>query len=217
MRRLSVVVIDAHRVVAELLTVALTRDPEFTCAGWEATGAQGLRRALQVRPDVVVVDADLPDTAGADVVRALRTALPGTRCVVLSAAEDARHLAEAVDAGACGFLRKDVTLAVLLGTLRAARQGTLMIDPTLVTHLLPRPRRAAPDAAKGLLTEREREVLQHLRRGRDVRAIAREMGISLHTCRGYIKAVLLKLDAHTQLEAVVVASDLGLLSLSDSA
>lgn len=212
--RMRVLVVDDHRTFAELLLGALEREPDFTCLGYAPTGAQALRMVEDLAPDVVVMDVELPDMDGFTVTRRIVDGHPATRVVMLTAHRTADFVARAAAAGACGFLPKDGALALMLETLRSARVGSLAIHPSLAATLVPLP--TTPASGVPQLTERENQVLGLMGRGLDASAVARELGISLHTCRGYVKSILTKLGAHSQLEAVVTASKLGLLRLDDA-
>jgi DNA-binding NarL/FixJ family response regulator len=134
--------------------------------------------------------------------------------VMLTASEDVELVARAAGAGACGVVAKSGALGQVLEAIRSARAGAMIVDPFYLAQLQP-PRRATPAAPvpadRPVLSPREQQVLDLLGRGKDPRTIARELTISLHTCRGYVKSTLAKLDCHSQLEAVVKARRLGLL------
>ena len=117
-------------------------------------------------------------------------------------------------AGAAGFLAKDGSLDDVLSALRTARRGSLILPATVLAEFS-RPGIPVAPGPEATLTPRELEVLRLLGQGRDPRSIAKELGVSLHTCRGFVKSILAKLDVHSQLEAVVVASRRGLIHLGD--
>jgi DNA-binding NarL/FixJ family response regulator len=211
-RTLGIVVVDDHRTFAELLTGALQREPDLVSLGTAATVADGVRLCLALRPDLVVMDYHLPDGDGLGAAARILAEAPETRIVMLTGNPTPEALEEAAAIGICGFLPKDGSLATVLETLRHARNGCMTVHPLLLAESRNRARRAAAPAV--VLTQRETAVLRLLARGSDVRASAKALGISPNTCRGYVKAILAKLGAHSQLEAVVKASDLGLLGPS---
>ena len=216
---LSIVVVDDHRTFADLLMMALDAQPDLTCVGSASSAAEALELVGRTRPDVVVMDLQLGGDDGIDATRAVLEIAPQTRVVVLTAHTRPQHLVRAAVAGACAFLSKSGALDEMLDTLRNVRTGRLVVDPDLVALLpgdrdVPRPRVAEHPAAPSTeLTARELEVLRLLGEGRDLRSIAEQLGMSLHTCRGHVKNLLAKLGAHSQLEAVVVATRAGLLRL----
>jgi DNA-binding NarL/FixJ family response regulator len=209
-----VLVIDDHQTFAELLAGALDREPDLLSIGHATTAREGIALCERLQPDVVVMDVQLPDLDGFAATRKIVAASPEVRVVVLTAHATAEFVAKAAEAGACGFMPKDGALAIMLDTLRSCRRGSLSVHPALITRLTASPEPPA-SAASSLppLTDREREVLQCMGNGQDVRAIARQLNISVHTCRGYVKALLAKLGAHSQLEAVVIAAKAGILQL----
>jgi DNA-binding NarL/FixJ family response regulator len=133
---------------------------------------------------------------------------------MLTASEDTGLISRAAAAGAAGFVAKTSALEQVLDAIRSARSGSMVVDPAFLAGLLTSRSRQpehVPDGGRPALTPREMEVLKLLGSGLDPRTIARQLSISLHTCRGYVKSMLAKLDCHSQLEAVVTASRLGLL------
>ena len=211
---LSVLVVDDHRTFADLLEVALGGEPDFTCVG-SANGVQaGLAKIELLRPDLVVMDVQLGDGDGVTATAAITRRYPEVRVVVLTAHADADLMRRAADAGACCLLPKDGSLPDLLNALRTARRGGFVVHPTLLKTLVSAQPAGSPYVPP--LSRREHDVLQMLAAGVDVRGIAEQLGISLNTCRGYVKSLLAKLNAHSQLEAVVVANRHGLIHAPSS-
>lgn len=162
-------------------------------------------------PDLVLMDVRLGEGDGIAVTAQLTAAYPLLRVVVLTAHSDTALMQRAADAGACALLPKDGSLPDMLAALRGARRGGLVVHPALLRTLV------ASQPARGgylpALTAREVDVLRMLAAGLDTRATAKALGISLSTCRGYVRNVLSKLGAHSQLEAVVIATNHGLVSV----
>jgi DNA-binding NarL/FixJ family response regulator len=210
---LRVLVVDDHRTFAELLTQAIDREPDLVSVGHATTGAGGVSMFAQLRPDVVLMDLQLPDIDGFVATAQIVAMSPGVRVIMLSAHATATVVDKAVTSGACGFLPKDGHFADMLTTIRTARPGALAVDPALVTRLIDKPAAAPPKLVRPL-SQRELSVLIHMADGRDVTSIALEMSISSHTCRGHVKSVLSKLGAHSQLEAVIIAVRIGLIQIS---
>jgi DNA-binding NarL/FixJ family response regulator len=213
---IHVLVVDPHQTFAELLGLALAGQPDLAYAGHAATGADALRLVAELRPDVVLMDVDLPDCDGIATAERLRAEHPRSRIVVLTGSTDATLVGRATAAGASGFLTKDGALGDVLHAVHTAHSGGMTVSTHLLTGLLRSTAPAAGGPAAGSgdtggLTAREHEVLRLVASGLDPRAIARQLGISVHTCRGHVKSVLAKLDAHSQLEAVAVATRRGLL------
>jgi DNA-binding NarL/FixJ family response regulator len=211
---LRVLVVDDHCTFAELLTQAIDREPDLVSVGHATTGGGGVAMFDRLRPDVVLMDLQLPDIDGFVATAQIVAMSAGVRVIMLSAHVTASVVANAATSGACGFLPKDGHFADMLTTIRTATPGVLAVDPALVTRLIDQPPVTRPTLARPL-SQRELAVLIHMADGRDVTSIAQVMSISSHTCRGHVKSVLSKLGAHSQLEAVIIAVRTGLVQISD--
>lgn len=210
-----VMVVDDHATFAELLTDALDRQADLRGVGHATTAAQGVALFRELRPDLVLMDLQLPDSTGFEATRQILDIDPDAKVIVLTAHAKPEHAREALAAGACGFLAKDDTLAEMLAAIRTARHDHVAVSPELMMHLIAES--GAPPAPKVRLSERQLDVLTLLARGEDVQHIAKELNISLSTCRSYVKTILSKLEAHSQLEAVVIAAQLGLVTVEQPA
>jgi DNA-binding NarL/FixJ family response regulator len=207
---IDVVVIDDHRTFADLLALALAGEPDMNCVGTADSVEAGLCLVESVRPDVVVMDVQIGDDDGILATARLIERHPTTRVVVLTAHADRHVLNRASDAGACALLPKDGSLSEMLSALRTARRGGLVVHPQLLRKIVGTVRPVGQSYVPPL-TRREHQVLQLLADGLDARTVSKQLDISLNTCRGYIKSLLLKLEAHSQLEAVAIASRNGLV------
>ncbi|MHA7154136.1 response regulator [Arthrobacter sp. TMN-50] len=211
LNQIRVLIVDDHATFAELLAQALAREPDLASVGFATSIDTALTQFMLLRPDVVVMDYHLPDGDGITAAEQVLALAPDTRVIMLTGDPDLQALARAASTGICAFLPKDGSLVTLLETLRHARNGGMMVHPLLVTQLAARRKRPPSDTGFASLTQRELEVLSLMAAGSDVRANARTLGITENTCRGYVKSILAKLGAHSQLEAVAVAARLGLL------
>jgi len=208
-----VVVIDDHRSFADALSVSLGQDERVD--GCEAVASIGAAlEILETQPaDVVVVDAYLNGESGVVGTPQIRRRCPHARIVMVTGQPELDLLADAVRAGVDAFLAKaaplaDIHAAVLDDELRDDGSATL---PAQAAEEIRRREEGRHDGAPVDLTPRERDVLALLSRGVLVKDIARLLGITKETCRGYIKSLLMKLDARSQLQAVVIATRMGLL------
>lgn len=209
----TVLIVDDHRSFAEALAIAIDAQSGMRCVAIAETAADGFAAALRCRPDVAVVDMHLPDGHGralASRLKELRSDLP---VLAVTAYADAATVAAAAQGGVCAFLRKECSVRDILDAIRSAGDGALTIDTQTLGAMLSPPPHHTSTAVNGAvhLSPREREVLDLLAGAYDAAAIARRLGVSLHTVRGYVKALLSKLEAHSQLEAVVRARSLGLI------
>jgi Response regulator containing a CheY-like receiver domain and an HTH DNA-binding domain len=212
-----VLIVDDHRAFAEALAVAIDGNPDLVCVGTPTTIGECLAMVEQVAPDVVLLDIYLPDGDGIEAIPAIRARHDAARILVMTGYTDVEVMARAASAGASGFLPKENSISAVLAAVRAAGDGRMLVDGSTLAAILGRVGRAAPGASAhesntANLTRRERDVLNLMGQGLDPHAVAGRLGITLHTCRGYQKSILAKLDAHSQLEAVVVAARRGLIA-----
>jgi DNA-binding NarL/FixJ family response regulator len=210
-----VMVVDDHATFAELLTNALDREPNLESVGHATTAAEGVAMFRELRPELVLMDVQLPDSTGFEATRQIMEIDPFARVIVLTAHAKPDFARDALVAGACGFLAQDGTLADMLDAVRTAGPGHVAVDPELMVHLIAEA--AAPPMARVRLSQRQLDVVALLARGEDVQRIAKELNISLSTCRSYVQTILTKLNAHSQLEAVVIAAQLGLVTIEQPA
>lgn len=211
-----VLIVDDHRTFSELLMFALDREPDFDCVGIASSAAEAVEATQRLRPDIVLLDIQMPRQDGLAAARQIRELLPDTIITVLSAHQEPDWVVRAAQAGVNGYVTKDGSLPDMLDVLRRVQIGTMLTAAGVFT----RPDRAEPavgeTVAQVSLTERERDVLVHMGQGMPPKSIARVLGISLHTCRGYVKSIHTKLGVRSQLEAVVRAQRLGIIERPDA-
>lgn len=205
-RPATVLIIDDHQVFAELLGEVLVARG-LRLVGIHRTLADGIAAVTTAAPDLVVLDHRLPGETGAGSVRTIKQRSPATRVLMLTAADERAVLLEAMDAGCDGFVTKRQDIGAVLAAVGAVLRGDTPISPDMVGALLG----SRPAPPGGDLTPRESDVLQLIGAGRSNQQTARELGISVHTVRNHVQHILDKLGAHSQLEAVAIASRLGLL------
>ncbi|WP_167761200.1 response regulator transcription factor [Geodermatophilus sp. DF01_2] len=210
-----VLVVDDHRTFAELLSGALSSagmDP----VGTAHSAAQAVAMAQDLQPDIVVMDIEMPRQDGLAATRRIREVAPDAVVAVVTAHRDPDWVVRAAQAGASAFIPKDGSLAEMIDVLSRVQPGQMLVAPSTFSSGPTRtPAAATGRDAVPQLTRREQEVLDCLGRGMQVKAIARVLGITLETCRGYVKSLHAKLGVRSQLEAVVKAQQLGLLGAAD--
>ena len=204
-----VVIVDDHNTFADLLAIALSSQADFECVGTAATGTAALEVIRRERPDLVVMDIQLGSESGLDAARRIRDVLPDAVIVVVSAHRDPTWIVRAAQAGASAFAPKSGSLTEMLAVLRNARNGSMLVAPSVFQAVVSQTRDTDADVEK--LTAREQDVLALMGQGIAPAEIARILSISVNTCRGYVKSIHAKLGVRSQLEAVVKAQRLGLI------
>lgn len=209
-----VLIADDHRTFAELFALGLEREPDLEAVGHARTAAEAISMAESLRPDLVIMDVRLGDGDGIEVTAQLAERYEDLCVIVLTGHPDPSLVTRAAQAGACGFLPKDGALESMLHALRSARRGSLVLPPEMLA-MMSEAASAPPPAGATVptLTAPELEVLELLGRGLNPRTIAHRMGISVDECRGLLRSVKTRLDAHSLLEAVVTANRYGLISV----
>jgi NarL family two-component system response regulator LiaR len=209
---ISVLVIDDHQMVAESILRMLGHEGDMNVVGVATTATAGLVLARDHQPDVVIMDYDLPDLDGVSAARLVRHCSPATNVVMLTGGGGEEMLAAAIEAGCTGYLDKTRAFEELTNAVRLAAAGEIVLPRGQLARLLPRLIRGTPAApVLGDLTTREREVLGLIAEGLANKAIAVRLGLRLNTVRNHVQNVLVKLDAHSKLAAVAIASRHGLL------
>lgn len=210
-----VLLVEDHAVFAETLASALKRAKDFDVVGIATTAERGGELARELLPDVALLDVGLPDYDGLQLAREMRASTPKTRIVILTASTDASLFAKAMALGASGYLIKDSTFEEVQDAIRKASEGLVVVPEGAIGRLTEA--KVPREGIGSELTQRELELLALLGQGSDLRAISKAMGITWNTTRSYLKNVLIKMDAHSQLEAVAKAMRLGILTTKPEA
>jgi DNA-binding NarL/FixJ family response regulator len=208
---MRVLVVDDHRTFAELLSGALVA-AGMTSVGTAHCAAEAVSMAEELRPDVVVMDIQMPREDGLSATRRVREVAPDAVIAVVTAHRDPDWVVRAAQAGASAFIPKNGSLAEMLDVLGRVRAGQMLVAPSAFAggrEELSSPR--ADRENRPELTRREQQVLDCLGQGMQVKAIARVLGITQETVRGYVKSLHAKLGARSQVEAVIKAQRFGLL------
>jgi DNA-binding NarL/FixJ family response regulator len=207
---IRVLIVDDHAVVREGLRTFLELQDGIAVAGEAADGEQAVMQAEALRPDVVLMDLVMPRLDGVGAMRELRRRLPGTRVIVLTSFAEDERLLPAIQAGAAGYLLKNVAPAELARAVRAAHAGEALIDPVIAARLVDAIAQPAGEPAPERLTAREQEVLALIARGYSNKRIALELGIAEKTVKTHVGHVLAKLGVTDRTQAAVHAVRMGL-------
>jgi len=209
--RIRVLVVDDHDLARHGLMAILAASPDLEIVGEAKTGREAIESARELLPDVVLMDVRMPDMHGLDATRRIKEERRRTAVIIVTNHEDPAYLRTAVDAGAAGYLLKDVSRELLVGAVREVASGGSFIETQTLRSVLSQVPVAgpAPEAARGL-TRREREILAHVADGLSNREIAERLVLSPETVKSHVAAVLNKLDLSDRTQAAVYAVRHGL-------
>jgi two-component system nitrate/nitrite response regulator NarL len=205
------VVVDDHTLFRRGLIGLLDEMPEFTVAGEAGDGASALKVIRVARPDLVLLDVNMPDMNGLEALREIRREAADLPVVMLTISRDDESLLGAIAAGANGYLLKNAEPEALRDGILRVLNGQSIISPEVTSRVFDAVRRLQHERGRGLLSEREREVLGCMRRGLTTSQISRELFISENTVKTHISHILEKLTARSRGEAVLKAEQLGIL------
>jgi DNA-binding NarL/FixJ family response regulator len=208
---IRVLIVDDHAVVREGLRTFLELQDGIEVAGEAADGTEAVAAAARLGPDVILMDLVMPRLDGVGAMRELRRREPSSRVIVLTSFGDDDRLLPAIQAGAAGYLLKDVEPAELARAVRAAHAGEALLDPSVAARLVDAIAQPAGERPSERLTPRERQVLELIGRGLSNKRIARELGISEKTVKNHVGRVLAKLGVTDRTQAALHAVRAGLV------
>lgn len=209
---IRLLIVDDHPIVRDGLRGVFDGEAGFEVVGEASDGLQGLRRAAELSPDVVLMDLRMPNLGGVEAIRRLRAEAPATRVLVLTTYDTESDVLPAIEAGATGYLLKDAPREELIRAVRAANEGQAVLSPSVAQRLMTRIQTPAPGTPAEALTDRELEVLTLIAAGTTNREAARKLFISEATVKTHLLHVYAKLGARDRAAAVAEAYKRGLLS-----
>jgi two-component system nitrate/nitrite response regulator NarL len=205
---ITVLLVDDHTLFRSGIRSLLQRHPEFNVVGEAADGFEGIKRALQLQPQVVLLDLNMPGMSGVETLQLMRQDCPDTAIVMLTVSEDAEDLSVALKAGASGYLLKNIDTDYLTRAIRRAAAGETVVAEAMTAKLVAQLQRGAvaPVASElDKLTPREREILDCLARGESNKSIARTLDLAESTVKIHVQNVLKKLKLSSRVQAAVYA------------
>jgi two-component system, NarL family, response regulator LiaR len=205
---IRILIVDDHSVVRQGLRMFLSLDPELEVIGEAADGAEGVRRAHELNPDVVLMDLLMPVMDGITATTTIRRELPDVEVLALTSVLEDASVIGAVRAGAIGYLLKDTQADELCRAIKAAASGQVQLSPKAAARLMREVR--APESPE-TLTERETEVLRLLAQGQSNKEIAHTLSIGEKTVKTHVSNVLGKLGVQSRTQAALYAVRIGLV------
>jgi DNA-binding NarL/FixJ family response regulator len=210
-KKIRILVADDHPVVRDGLVAILGTQPDFLVVGEAAGGREALQRAAESRPDVILLDLEMPDMDGVEALKQLRQTQPQVRTLVFTAFDTDERILGAVQAGTGGYLLKGAPREELFRAIRVVSAGGSLLEPLVASRLLEHVRRqgSAQEGYEASPTPREREVLALIAQGKTNREIAGTLVISERTVKFHASSILRKLGASNRTEAVRLATERG--------
>jgi DNA-binding NarL/FixJ family response regulator len=204
--KIRIFCVDDHPVVRDGLEAIINLQPDMMSAGTAATGGEALERFLELRPDVTLVDLQLPDINGFDLIKKIRDRSPNARIIVLTSHEGDVDIQRALEAGAQGYVVKGIVREELLETIRSVHAGKRRL-PAVVAQKL------AEHMADEPISPRELDVLSLMAAGKRNKEIAAELSIAQDTVKMHVRNILSKLQVNDRTEAVTIALRRGIIHL----
>ena len=207
---IRVLIADDHSVVRQGLIMFLSADPELEIVGEARDGVEAFEQAKKLRPDVVLMDLLMPVMDGIRATEAIRREIPETEVVALTSVLEDVSIAEAVRAGAIGYLLKDTEAHELCRAIKAAAAGQVQLSHQVAARLLREVR--TPEQSREPLTERETDVLRQLALGKSNKEICQTLNIGEQTVKTHVSHVLVKLGVPSRTQAALFALRTGLVN-----
>ena len=217
MEMIKILIVDDHEVVRDGLVTMLGRQDDFVVAGEARNGLEAVEKARELAPDVILMDLRMPELDGVGAMTQIREQDPNIKFIVLTTYDTDEYIFDAINAGAKGYLLKDVSREELFQSIRAAHRGESFIEPGVAARVLDRlvqvSRQGGNTGGPQELSERELGVLRLMAAGSANKQIASELSISESTVKTHVTNIFQKLDVSHRTEAVTQALQRGIIRL----
>lgn len=217
MPKTRVLVVDDHTLIRQGIVGLLNSQPDLEVVGQAGSGQEAIAAAIELNPEIVLMDISMPGVSGLNATREIKEQLPEVQVIILTIHDREDYLFEALRAGAAGYVLKGADVQDLLAAVRSAMRGEVYLYPsvakTLVGDYLRRARSGDAAESYGGLSDREREILNLIAQGKTTAEIAAELFLSPHTVGSHRDHIMTKLDLHSKAALIRYAIEKGLIKL----
>jgi two-component system, NarL family, response regulator LiaR len=216
---ITILLAEDHKLVRESIRQALERDPEFTVVGEAGDGEEAVKKAKELKPAVVIMDISMPKLNGIDATRLIKQDQPQSIILVLTAYDYEQYVFPVLEAGAAGYLLKDISSAELINAIKTVHRGEAVLHPTIARKVLTRFNRDKVETGKenkpDVLSEREAGIIKMAAKGMSNNEIAEELHLSVRTIESHLGSIFNKLGVGSRMEAVIEAMRRGWFTLDE--
>ncbi|PHS26788.1 MAG: DNA-binding response regulator [Methylophaga sp.] len=219
MNIIRILLVDDHSLFRNGIKSLLESQQGFEVVGEASDGLEGVKRAKQLKPDVILLDLHMPETSGLEALQMLAEEVPETAVLMLTVSEDAQDLMQALRSGARGYLLKNIEIDFLVDSIRKAINGETVMSPQMSAALIEAVRKPIveqkPEKKTIKLTPRESEIIIMLAQGESNKSIARILDLAESTVKIHVQGILRKLKISSRVQAAVYAVEHGLMPKQD--
>ena len=218
MKRIRVLIADDHKIVRQGIRKLLEAEPDLEVVGEALDGREVVKKASQLKPDLVLIDIAMPNLNGLEATRQIKKALPKVKVLILTMHKNEEYVLQSLQAGASGYLLKDAAVEDLVFAIRSVHRLDSFLSPavskTVIGAYLSKNKSKKKLSAFEVLTDREREILQLIAEGHTNQQVADTLFISVKTVEAHRSNIMRKLDIHDITELVKYAIKKGIIDLN---
>jgi len=219
MKKITILLAEDHVIVRESIRQALERVGNFIVIGEASNGEEAVNMTKEFKPDVVIMDISMPKINGIEATKQIKACYPSTIIIILTAYDYEQYIFPVIEAGAAGYLLKDVSGAELINAIQTVSRGEAVLHPAIAHKIMERFKQGKSEQSKenekDVLTEREANIIKMAAKGMSNSEMAEELHLSIRTIESHLGAIFNKLGVGSRTEAVIAALRCGWFTLDD--